>query len=99
MGKERCQNRDRNNSSQITFRFRSSLTLLYTESKLASIYYSPKGYWSGKAAIKKLASAAKVSEAVSRDWLKRQTIWQIYLPLPRYILLAKFDENCPSAVQ
>ena len=39
--------------------------------KLANIYYNPKGYWKGLAAIKKLASAAKVSEDISRGWLKK----------------------------
>ena len=32
------------------------------DAKLTKIYYSPKGYWKGMAAIKKLANAAKVSE-------------------------------------
>ena len=45
--------------------------------KLQKVYYSPGGYWKGLAAIKKLASAAKVSEDVARDWLKKQAIWQI----------------------
>ena len=29
------------------------------QEKLSSIYYTPKGYWRGLAAIKKLATAAK----------------------------------------
>src|SRR6218665_30031 len=48
--------------------------------KLSSIYYSPCGYWRGLAAVKKLSAAAKVSEAYARSWLKRQAVWQIYLP-------------------
>jgi len=32
------------------------------EKRLASQYYSPKGYWKGFEAIKKLTQAAKVSE-------------------------------------
>ncbi|MEW8689270.1 MAG: hypothetical protein AB2556_25895, partial [Candidatus Thiodiazotropha sp.] len=39
--------------------------------RLADIYYSPKGYWRGLEAIKKLASAAKTSEDVARAWLKK----------------------------
>ncbi len=31
------------------------------------IYYSPKGYWRGKAAITKLAEAAKVSRSVTAN--------------------------------
>jgi len=68
------------------------------DDKLQRLYYSPKGYWRGLAAIKKLAAAAKVSEQVARDWLKRQAIWQIYLPAPRHIPRPMFDEDKPNAV-
>ena len=50
------------------------MCLLMAETNLASIYYSPKSYWRGLAAIKKLAAAAKVSEQVARNWLKPQAI-------------------------
>jgi len=69
-----------------------------TDSKLANKYYSPRGYWKGLAAIKKLASAAKVSEDVARAWLKKQAIWQIYLPAPRHIPRPRFDVNVPNQV-
>ena len=68
------------------------------DDKLQRLYYSPKGYWRGLAAIKKLATAAKVSEQVARDWLKRQAIWQIYLPAPKRIPRPMFDEDKPNAV-
>ena len=68
------------------------------DDKLQRIYYSPKGYWRGLAAVKKLAAAAKVSEQVARDWLKRQAIWQIYLPAPRHIPRPMFDEDEPNAI-
>jgi len=58
----------------------SAYTAPKVQIKLSSIYYTPKCYWRGLAAIKKLATAAKVSKQVARDWLKRQAIWQIYLP-------------------
>jgi len=56
----------------------SAYTAPKVQEKLSSIYYTPKSYWRGLAAIKKLTTAAKVSEQVARDWLKRQAIWQIY---------------------
>ncbi|MEW8315989.1 MAG: DDE-type integrase/transposase/recombinase [Candidatus Thiodiazotropha endolucinida] len=68
------------------------------DSKLSTIYYSPKGYWKGLAAIEKLASAAKVSEQRAKDWLKRQAIWQIYLPTPRHMPRPKFDIATPNEV-
>ena len=68
------------------------------DSRLANIYYSRKGYWKGLTAIKKLASAAKVTEQQAKDWLKRQAIWQIYLPAPRHIPRPKFDVAVPNEV-
>lgn len=69
-----------------------------SNSKLSSIYYSPKGYWKGLAAVKKLASAAKVPEDVAKDWLKKQAIWQIYLPAPRSVPRPRFDVDVPNEV-
>ncbi|MBV2113369.1 MAG: DDE-type integrase/transposase/recombinase, partial [Candidatus Thiodiazotropha sp. (ex Ctena orbiculata)] len=66
--------------------------------RLASIYYSPRGYWKGLTAIKKLATAAKVTEQQAKDWLKKQAIWQIYLPAPRHIPRPKFDVAVPNEV-
>ena len=68
------------------------------EAKLSKIYYSPRGYWKGLAAVKKLASAAKVSEEVAKQWLVKQALWQIYLPPPRYIARPKFDVSLPNGV-
>ena len=68
------------------------------DSKLSKIYYSPKGYCKGLAAVKKLASTAKVEEEVAKRWLAKQALWQIYLPAPRYISRPKFDVSPPNAV-
>ena len=67
-------------------------------SKLSALYYSPRGYWKGLATIEKLASAAKVTEQQAKDWLKRQAIWQIYLPGPRRVPRPKFDAAVPNEV-
>ena len=50
------------------------------------------------AAIKQLASAAKVSEDIARAWLTKQALWQVYLPGPRYIPRPKFDVSSLNAV-
>ena len=68
------------------------------DGKLSTLHYSPRGYWKGLAAIEKLASAAKVTEQQANDWLKRQAIWQIYLPAPRHIPRPKFDVAVPNKV-
>jgi len=69
------------------------------EKRLANQYYSPKGYWKGFGAIKKLAQAAKVSEIVAKRWLFKQALWQIYLPALRgQIPRPKFDVPIPNVV-
>ena len=65
---------------------------------MESIYYSPKGYWRGSAAISKLASAAKVKRATAANWLSKQAIWQIYLPRPRQVNFSHFDVTVPNEV-
>ena len=68
------------------------------EAKISKIYYSPQGYWRGLAAVKKLATAARVSEEVAKKWLVKQALWQIYLPAPRNIPRPKFDFSLLNAV-
>ena len=68
------------------------------DGKLAKVYYSPQGYWKGVSAIKKLAEAAKVPENVSKQWLYKQALWQIYLPAPRHVPRPKFDVATPNSV-
>jgi hypothetical protein len=65
---------------------------------LSKVYYSPRGYWKGFAAIEKLANAACVSDSEARGWLKKQAIWQIYLPAPSQIPRPKFDVSVPNEV-
>ena len=68
------------------------------EAKLSRIYYSPKGYWKGLAAVKKLSTASNVDEEVAKRWLAKQALRQIYLPAPRFIPRPKFDVSLPNAV-
>lgn len=68
------------------------------DAKLKRIYYGLQGYWRGASAIEKLATAAKVSEDVAKNWLKKQTIWQVYLPAPKYIPRPSFTVDTPNEV-
>jgi hypothetical protein len=67
-------------------------------SKLEKIYYSPRGYWKGVSAIKKLAIEAKVDEKTSKEWLMKQALWQIYLQVPKYVPRPKFSVSTPNRV-
>ena len=45
----------------------SSIRKLEKIKKLEKIYYSPKGYWRGFNGIKRLSTAAKVSEEEAKN--------------------------------
>ena len=68
------------------------------QSELSEIYYSTEGYWKCYSAIKKLASADKVSEEVAARWLKKQALWQIYLPTPTYVPRPHWTVNKPNKI-
>ena len=72
------------------------------DGKLADLYYSPRGYWKGLTAIKHLTAAAAgtASPDVVHSWLKKQAIWQIYLPAPprKRVPRPKFDVETPNEV-
>ena len=76
----------------------SASSNLKLNKKLEKIYYSPKGYWRGYSAIKRLCTVAGVSEEEAKSWLKKQAMWQIYLPAPKYIPRPTFDVFVPNEV-
>ena len=70
------------------------------DDKLADLDYSPRGYWKGQSAIKHLTAAVGTTGAQERvhSWLKKQAIWKIFLPAPRYVPRPKFDMEKPNEV-
>ena len=67
---------------------------------MEKIYYSPKGFWKGLPAVEKLSKEAKVSKKKSRhlNFLKKQEVWQIYLPPPKKIVRPRFDVSAVNEV-
>ena len=65
---------------------------------MEKIYYSPKGFWKGKTAVNKLAKEAKVSEKQALEFLKKQAVWQVYLPAPKKIIRPRFDVSAKNEV-
>ena len=49
------------------------------------IYYSDDGYWRGRIAIHKLARTSGSTKEEAENWLLKQSLYQIYLPPPKYI--------------
>ena len=58
---------------------------------MEKIYYSPKGYYRGHSAIRKLSKEATVSEKQVLEFLKKQAIWQIHLRAPNKKIRLRFD--------
>ena len=67
--------------------------LLYA--KLAKVHCSSQGYWNGLSATEKIA---KVPEETTKQWLIKQALWQICIPVPRYTPRRKFNVSVPNAV-
>ena len=55
------------------------------DKKFNQIYYSDDGYWRGKSAIQKLSKATCSTKEEAERWLMKQPLYQIYLPLPKYV--------------
>ena len=55
------------------------------KSKFKQIYFSNDGYWKGKTAIQKLSKASGSTKEEAEKWLQRQPLYQMYLPLTKYI--------------
>ena len=65
---------------------------------MEKIYYSPKGFWKGLPAVEKLSKEAKASKKKALEFLKRQAVWQIYLPPPKKIIRPRFDVSAENEV-
>ena len=55
------------------------------DKKCNQIYYSDDGYWRGKSVIQRLARASGSMKEEAEKWLLKQPLYQIYLPVPKYI--------------
>ena len=68
------------------------------EKKLSKIFYSTDGYWKGMAAIKKLMDASGLDEKIVEPWIRKQILWQLYLPKPKYIPHSHYQITEPDKV-
>ena len=59
--------------------------LFQNEKKTFKTEFSPKGFWKGLPAVKRLAKEAEVPEDDTKLWLMKQATWQIYLPALKHI--------------
>ena len=65
---------------------------------MEKIYYSSKGFWKGLPVVEKLSKEAKVSKKQALEFLKKQAVWQIYLPPPKKIIRPRFDASTKNEI-
>ncbi|XP_033108671.1 uncharacterized protein LOC117110167 [Anneissia japonica] len=53
--------------------------------KLERAYYAPQHLWQGEGAIDQLVSKTRIPRDVVKEWLFKQSMWQIYLPPPKHV--------------
>ena len=68
------------------------------DQELSKLYYAKDGYWHGNKAVEKLYNKSQYTMNQVKHWLKRQPIWQIYQPRPKYIPRPKIEEIQPNNV-
>ena len=49
------------------------------------IYYQPENLWKGRKAITRLRKATKLPLKQVKNWLAKQTLWQVHMPPPKKI--------------
>ena len=65
---------------------------------IEQINYSPRGFWKGLPAVEKLAKEAKVSKKQALDFLKKQAVWQIYLPQAKVLIRPRFEASTQNEI-
>ena len=68
-------------------------TLTFYFSRISMEGKLGRDWWPSKTSRPQLRS-----EDLARAWLKKQAIWQIYLPAPRHIPRPKYDISTPNEV-
>ena len=60
------------------------------------IYYQPSHLWKGQKAIKKLKELSKEKPKVVKQWLSKQTLWQVHLPPPKNVDRPHYQVTIPN---
>ena len=64
--------------------------------KLQDIYYQPNHPLKGQKAIKKLRELSKEKLTVIKQWLSKQTIWQVHLLPPKLVGTPHYEVTIPN---
>ena len=65
--------------------------------KTDKIHYQPNHLWNGKKAVKKKKLIWEKPKAV-KQWLSRQTFWQVHLPAPKRVDRPHYEVTTPNGM-
>ena len=60
------------------------------------IYFQPNHLWKSKKAVKKLQEYSKEKPEVIKQWLSRQSFWQVHLPAPAHTDKPHYQVTFPN---
>ena len=60
------------------------------EQQLSEVYYKPKNIWKGSRAISKLHKLTEISRKNVKEWIAKQALWQVHLPVPKQCRSSSF---------
>ena len=66
--------------------------------KLQSIYYQPSHLWKGQKVVKKLKELRKEKLKIIKQWLSKQTFWQVHLPPSKHVDRPHYEMIIPDEV-
>ena len=66
------------------------------EQQLSEVYYKPKNIWKGSRAISKLHKLTEIPRKNVKEWIARQALWQVYLPIPKRVDRPHFTVKVPN---
>ena len=64
--------------------------------QLREVYYKPKNIWKGSIAISKLHKLTEISRKNVKEWIGRQALWQVHLPIPKHVDHPHFTVKVPN---
>ena len=64
--------------------------------QLSEVYYKPKNIWKGSRAISKLHKLTEISRKNVKEWIAKQALWQVHLPVPKQVDHPHFTVKVPN---
>ena len=57
---------------------------------MEELYYKPSNLWRGLRGIGKLHKITRIPRKKVKEWLAKQALWQVHIPVPKHIERAHF---------